>query len=226
MKNNTPQVNKVRSVLSKALSAIFALCGVLAVGVVIYICVHFADALPILTFEPDEPKSRVSDMMDCVCSGDFTKAQSYMLTNPNLGMKDPDDEIAAIIWEAFLDSMSYSFSGECQPTEDGLTQKIAFQCLDITSITASLRERSQALLTQRVEEAEDVSEIYDENNEYRADVVRQMLLLAVNDALKEDAKMQTTEVSIDLKYQEGQWWIIADQELLDVLFGDVLFYSA
>lgn len=226
MHNEVPKLSKIRQILNIIMSAFFAVGGAAAVAAVIFICLHFTNALPILTFSPDVPRETVSAMMDNICSGDFKEAESYILSNPDLGIKDPEDEISAIIWDAFVDSMTYSFSCDCHTTEDGLTQRITFTCLDITSVTANLRERSQALLTQRVEEAEDVSEIYDERNEYRGDVVREMLLQAVRDALREDSKMLTTEVDVNLIYQDGQWWIQADQELLDVLFGDVLFYTA
>ena len=213
-------------ILRFIMSAFFAVLGIAALTAIIYICTHYTNALPQLTFTPDQPRARVAAMMDCICDGDLSGAEAYMLSNPDLGVdKEPKDEISALTWYAFADSLSYSFSGDCHPTEDGLSQPITFTCLDILSITSNLKERSQTLLTERVEQAENVSEIYDENNEYREDVVREMLALAVQDALKEDAKMLTTEVEIDLKYRDGEWWIQADQELLDVLFGDVLFYS-
>lgn len=226
MQNKSPETGAARKVFNIVMSSLFALLGAAAVGLVIYICIHFTNALPQLTFTPDVPRERVADMMDCICRGDLSDAEGYMLASPDLGVdREPKDEISALIWYAFVDSMSYSFSGDCHPTEDGLAQPITYTCLDIASVTANLKERSQALLTQRVAEAEDVSEIYDANNEYREDVVREMLALAVQDALKEDAKMLTTQVEIRLKYRDGQWWIQADQELLDVLFGDVLFYA-
>ena len=73
--------------------------------------------------------------------------------------------------------------------------------------------------------AEDTSEIYDENNEYRTDLVNEVLRQAVTDALEEDRQYLTTEITIYLKYQNDQWWVQADQALMDALFGDVLFYS-
>jgi hypothetical protein len=149
-----------------------------------------------------------------------------MLDHPDLGInKAPQDEVSALIWSAFVDSTSYSFSGECYTTDDGLAQNITFTCLDISSITSKLRDRSQALLKARVDAAEDTSEIYDENNEYRTDLVNEVLRQAVTDALEEDKQYLTSEITVYLKYQNDQWWVQADQVLLDALFGDVLFYS-
>ena len=42
-------------------------------------------------------------------------------------------------------------------------------------------------------------------------------------ALKEDAKMITTELTLNLSYQNEQWWIAADRELLDAISGGILY---
>ena len=226
MNNNSKKMISARSVVSKIMSAVFATAGIFAVACVIYICINYLNATPKLTIDPAIPKARVMGLMDSVCKGDYTSAENYMLDHPDLGInKAPQDEVSALIWSAFVDSTSYSFSGECYTTDDGLAQNITFTCLDISSITSKLRDRSQALLKARVDAAEDTSEIYDENNEYRTDLVNEVLRQAVTDALEEDKQYLTSEITVYLKYQNDQWWVQADQVLLDALFGDVLFYS-
>ena len=226
MENNSTKNITCRSVLSKIMSVIFALGGIFAIVCFIYICLNFRDASPTLTFDAELPKARVTGFMESVCNNDFASAENYLLNHPDLGIdKDPKDEVSKLIWDAFLDSMEYSFSGDCYATNDGIAQNITFTCLDITSVTTNLRERSQAMLKARVEAAVDTSEIYDENNEYRADLVNEILHQAVKDALAEDAQYKTTVITINLKRQDDQWWIQADQTLLDTLFCDVLFYS-
>ena len=56
-------------------------------------------------------------------------------------------------------------------------------------------------------------------------MVNKVLQQAVEEALAEDAKLITNVITVNLKYQNEQWWVQADQTLLDTLFGDVLFYS-
>lgn len=90
-------------------------------------------------------------------------------------------------------------------------------------MTVNLKERSQTLLEQRVAEAVDVSEIYDENNEYREDFVMAVLRSAVEDALKEDARKMTVELTVKLSYQDGSWWVVADEALLDAISGGILY---
>jgi hypothetical protein len=131
--------------------------------------------------------------------------------------------VGVLIWEAFCDSMRYELVGECYATEDGLAQNVVFSCIDITSVTETLKDRSQDLLEQRVEEAEDLEEVYDEDLQYREDFVMDVLYDAAVAALKEDAQTITAELTVNMAYQNGQWWIIADKALLDAISGGVLY---
>ena len=74
-----------------------------------------------------------------------------------------------------------------------------------------------------MEEAENLEDVYDEKLQYREDFVMDVLYDAAEMALKEDAKMITTELTLNLSYQNEQWWIAADRELLDAISGGILY---
>ena len=90
-------------------------------------------------------------------------------------------------------------------------------------MTAVLKDRSQALLEQRVDEAENLDEVYDDQLQYREDFVMDVLYDAAVAALEEDATTITTELTLNMTYQDGQWWIIADKLLLDAISGGILY---
>lgn len=213
----------VQRVLVWIISAAFFLVGIAAGFLVIHICKEYPTAKPILLSPPEAAIRQVTDMMDAVCDGDYAKASTYLLGSPSLGVAEPaGNPLSLLLWDAFLDSTEFSLVGECYTTEVGLAQSISFTYLDPASVTVHLRERSQKLLSQRVEEAEDVSEIYDENNEYKESVVMEVLKDATQEALREDAKLVTVTLTVNLKYQDGTWWIVADDALLDAFSGGIL----
>jgi len=119
--------------------------------------------------------------------------------------------------------MSYELVGECYATEEGLAQNLTVSYMDITSVTATLKQRSEALLEQRVAEAEDIYDVYDENMQYREDVVMEVLYAAAQDALAEDATTTTVDLTVNMVYQNEIWWIIADTKLLDAISGGILY---
>lgn len=99
---------------------------------------------------------------------------------------------------------------------------IQITAMDIDSVTVNLRQRAQTLLEQRIGQAKDTSEIYDENNEYREDFVMDALYDAAREALAEDAKTVSWEITLNLIYQEGQWWIMPEAKLLQAISGGIL----
>lgn len=203
------------------------LLALISIGTAVFalnLCETYVDEPPILLTPPHLAKSQVVTLMNAICDGEYEKASQTILGTPNLGIdREASDATGTLIWNAYLDSLSYELVGECYTTEAGLAQKVTITCLDITSVTQNLKERSIPLLEQRVEAAKNTSDIYDENNEYREDFVMSVLYDAVTDALHEDAQMQTVELTVNLSFQDGSWWVIADNALLDAISGGILY---
>ena len=210
--------------LKRVLSAVCAIIGLFAAAAGVYFSLSARNSTPVLLTPPTAATNRVTGMMDAICQGDYERARTYILGNPGLGVdREASDRVGVLIWNAFIDSLTYQLEGACYATDDGLAQNVTMSCLDVTSVTANLRERSQTLLEQRVQAAEDTSEIYDENNEYREDFVMNVLYDAAEQALREDSASMTVSLTLNLKYQDGRWWVIADSELLDAVSGGILY---
>ncbi len=211
-------------ILKKIFAALFAAVGICTAAAVGYIGMNFTDQDPRLLTPPTAARQQVVTMMEAVCNGDYEKASQVILGTPSLGVdRAPGDDVGVKIWNAFQESLSYELVGECYTTGNGLAQDIKVTGLDIESVTANLRQRSQTLLEERVQAAEDTSEVYDENNEYREDFVMDVLYDAATQALKEDAQEKTAELTIKLVYSDGSWWIVADNALLDAISGGIMY---
>lgn len=210
--------------IKKLLSLILAIVGLAAAAAGVYLGMTNIAANPVLLAPPEEAEQQVVGLMEAVCHGDYATASTYLQGQPGLGVdREASDEVGVLIWNALCDSMSYELVGECYATEEGLAQNVTMTCLDITSVTAVLKERSQALLEQRVEEAEDLEDVYDEDLQYREDFVMDVLYDAATAALAEDATYVTTELTLNLSYQGEKWWIIGDKALLDAISGGILY---
>lgn len=210
--------------LTKLLSALFALIAVCTA--VVAVCLGFTcqDAEPVLLTPPLAAKSQAVALMNSLCKGDFEGASQRILGTPSLGVdREASEEVGILIWDSFVDSFSYEMEGTCYATDKGLAQNVKLTCLDMSSVTESLRDRSQALLEERVESARNTSEIYDENHDYREEFVMDVLYDAAEAALREDAEEMTVELTLNLSYQDGQWWVVADSQLLDAISGGILY---
>ena len=214
---------KLIKIFAAILAAVFGLAAVAAAAMGVYISFKSIHADPVLLEAPEAAELQLQQMLEKICEGDFNGAGEMMQGTPNLGVdREASSEVGLLIWDAFVDSFTYEITGECYATDSGVAQDIRITCLQIGSVTATLRERSQSKLEQRVAEAENTSDVYDEENNYREDVVMAVLYEAAQDALNEDAKTVSYDVTVNLIHSDGQWWIIPEDALLEAISGGIL----
>ena len=203
-------------------SRIFGILAVLLAIAVVVLTVSFLNTQPLLVQTPAEAGSCVQQLMDAACNGDYDTVAACMVGSPDLGLSaQPEEEAGKMIWQAYQESLSWQPQGDCYATDSGLAQKVVFTGLEIPSVTANLGQRAQKLLADRVEEARDLTRIYDENNEYREDFVMEVLTQAVTDAIREDGVVSSRELVLNLTYSQGQWRVQPEQGLLNALSGGI-----
>ena len=209
--------------IAKIIGLVFILAGMVVAGFTVEVTKNNLDSIPVLLAPVEEAEAQAQALMDAVAKGDYTAAEALILGNPKLGVdRDPADTVGIMIWKAFVESYSYEMVGDSFATDSGIAQNVKVSYLDISSVTRNLRERSQTLLEARVAEAEDVDEIYDENNDYKEEFVMEVLKDAVTDALKEDAQMTGAEFTMNLVYRDGKWVVVSDSALMAAISGDVV----
>lgn len=206
--------------ISKFFAVIFGLLGAaIAVGTV-FLCLQSLNQEPVLVKTPVSATAQVESMMRAVCKNDFAAASALIYGNPDLGAEqDYEDPVTNMIWDAFIDSIEYEMVGDCFATNSGVAQNIHVQYLDIAAATSALQIRSRNLLEQRINEAEDMEDIYDENNEFRQDFLDAVVEDAVKETVAKDATYLEADLTVNLAYTGGQWWVVADDALVGFLSG-------
>lgn len=204
-------------------SGLFGLLGLILTVAAVFLAVSNRSAAPVLLKQPEAARVQVQTMLDALCAGDYETVSGCLYGTPDLGMEgEAADPVGQLFWEALGDSFTYEILGDFHATDSGVSLDVTISALDIDSVTANLRQRAQTLLEQRIADAEDTSEIYDENNEYREDFVMDALYDAARDALAEDAQTITWDLTLNLIYENGQWWIMPENRLLQALSGGIL----
>lgn len=209
--------------LSRIIGSLFGVAGVCAAVLCVNLAFQKMNAGPVLVEQPEAARERVEVLMEAVSNNDYAAASAVIRGNPVFGAdREPADAVSRLIWDAFVESIRYELVGDLYATDSGVAQNITVTALDMASVTEYLKERSEKLLEARVTAAENPDDVYDENNEYREDFVMQVLYDATTGALQEDAQTVTSEVTINMIFEDGQWWIIADSALLGAITGGVL----
>ncbi len=204
--------------LSHILSALFGVLGAVLMAAAVVLCLFFRTAEPKMPEPSPEAEACSLQLMEALSRGDFPSAGGLIYGQPVLAAETPESEDAALIWEAFLGSISYRFDSGLYAEGTSLYRDVTLTTLDIPSLTASIAPLAQERLTQRVEAAEDPAALYDENRELLPQVLSAVLREAVSEAI---AQGETASIQgrLQLFQQEGRWWAIPDRSLLKAVSG-------
>ena len=207
--------------ISKLASAVFAVAGtVLLVGSVVMSFV--ALGRPTTAVEPTREANDVArSVLSALDHGDLSKVGTYFYGAPALGLdREPATAEGKQIWNAYRDSITVTADEGCYAEGTTIYQTAQVTALDISEALSRLDEEAAALLSKRLETAEDPAALLDENGEVPQTLKDELCAQALTQVLA-DAKTVTTQITFQLMEQDGQWWVLPDQAMLDVLSGAV-----
>ena len=208
--------------IAKFFAGIFAALGAVLMVGAIGLSLMSLDAPARVGKVPEAVTNLSQTLMDAVSGGDFASAGALMYGQPDLGAgQGSTDAVETMLWEAFTDSIQYEFTGACYVTETGFARDASITTLDIATAADAIAEQARALLTQRVENAQEMEELYDEENNFREELIQEVLLEGARQALQEHGQTVTTQVTLRFLYRDGQWWAVQDQALLKAISGGV-----
>ena len=106
----------------------------------------------------------------------------------------------------------------CYSEGTSIYQTAQVTCMDIGQTLSGLGQRAGALLTQKLDEQEDPTALLGEDGQIPQTLRDEIRMQALQEALAEPETM-TAQITFQLIEQDGQWWVLPDQALLDVLSG-------
>ena len=201
---------------------LFAFVGVLIAALSLFFSLTRLSAPPVVLLAPQAASDCTDALMDNICQGNFEEASSLLYGSPDLELdRAPADAVGVLLWDAYVDSTSYEFLGDCYASGTSLARDVRFVCLDIGSVTDTLGPLAQQIFQDKVDNAEDTSLVYDSENNYREDFIAEVMCAAVEQSLKENARYTETTLTLQLAYYQGQWLVVADQTFLNTVFGGI-----
>lgn len=196
--------------------------AVVLAAVALLICLTQRNASPVLFGGTEGAENCARGMMECISRGDYAGASAYLYGTPSLGIGDQRETPAAeCVWDAFVSSMECRSRGSCYATDAGVAMDFTVSGLDIPSLTRELKQRSAAVLEARVEAAENMSQVYDSNQQYREDFIQSVLEEAAREAVAAVSPVENA-VTVQLVYEGNQWWVVPDSALMTAISGGIL----
>lgn len=203
---------------ARAFAVIFGVLGLILMLGTAGLCFVSLDA-PVRVEVPEAAVQTAEDMLNAIADGDFTKASEYMYRRPDLGADRALTGEAAAVWEIFQSGISCELTSECYYSGTSLAIDAVITVPDIASITDSLNSHARELMNQRIAAATEMEELYDEENNFRQDLIDDVMAQAVECALAEEPETLTFEATLGIVYEGKQWWVVPDNGLMNALTG-------
>ncbi len=207
--------------LSKFFAVVFAVFGCILMAGTVAVCLLCRNMDAKMTQLPQEARLCSEQFMEALRQGDFETAEGLIYSQPELGASTaPEDEISAQVWEAFRESITYTFAGDIYAQGAEVYRDAAITTLDIASVTEAMPGISEEILARRQEAAEETpgTSLYDASGMLRQEVRESILREAAAQAVA-GGKTVTYETTLHLVRQDGRWWAVPDQTLRTAISG-------
>lgn len=206
--------------IARFFGVLFGILGVVLLLGTAIVCFVSLDAPTEVAQVPQAGLDCAQEVMDAIAQGDFSKASQRMYGQPDLGVSAaPESPEARKLWQAFQKSFTYEFLGPCYATDTGFARDALVAALKVSSVTGKVSTYARDMLNERIAEATEMGDLYDESGEFRADLMDEIMTLALDKALAQDGEKEAVDVTLELVYRDGAWWAVPDQALLKLLTG-------
>ena len=206
--------------LAKYLSVFFAaMAAVLIVAAAMgYACFHREP--PMIQTPVEDAEIRTELLMEAICRGDYSGAAESLYGKPELQWnQETASELGVLLWQAYSSTLSYEFSGPCYATGSGIFRDVTVTALDIPGLCPKIQERFELLMEPYLTEARYDSEAFDANGVLRQDFAGAVLRRAVEQLLPEEQDRASCQITLELVFQNGQWWVLPKRTLIDIAAG-------
>lgn len=206
--------------IARFFAVIFAVLGMVLMILSAVVCFASLDAKVKVLETPEEAVACAEQMVQALDAGDFAAMEKLMYGQPSLDAdRTPEDPVAAVLWQRYREEMSCVASTKLYLNGSEFVRNVTVTTLDVASVTGNVQSRAKVLLEQQVEAATDMQQLYDEENNFRAELVDQVMAQALEQAMEADAKYITQEGQFKVIHRDGQWWAVPDQALLKAISG-------
>ena len=209
--------------IAKLFAGIFGSLGALLMAGSIGLCLISLDAPVRMNKIPAGAVECAEKLEDAITQKDFDVLEACIYGQPELGMSGaPEDELTKMVWDLVQQNLEFSWQSECYLKEGMLRRDAVVSYMDAASITDNLPVRAYELLTQKVEAATEMEQLYADGGQFREDLLDEVMKAALTQACMEDAKTQQVAVCVEFVSRDGQWWAVPDTALLTALSGGLM----
>lgn len=204
--------------VARVFGVLFGILGLVLMLGTAALCFGSLDA-PARAEVPREVKDCAAEVAELLNRGDLDALAEKFYGEPRLGTDRALVGGTAAVWEIFCEGISCELTSDIYVVGSSYAVDAVITVPKIESITDSVTEHGKRLLDERVAAAEKMAELYDENGEFRKDLIDEVMVQAVALSLGEEPEMLTCETTVSFVYKAERWQAVPDQTLMRALQG-------
>lgn len=206
--------------ISKVAAAVFATVGTVLLLGSLVLCFVGLNRPSEAIQPPEEAEACAASLLEAVENGDFDRAAKLLYGAPELGLdREPATAEGKQLWQAYVNSISVTSGAGCYSEGSEVFRTAEITAMDISAVMSQLDSRASELLSKKLEEAEDPTQLLSESGEVPQSLKEEVLAQAFSALLEENTQTVTRQVTLKLVQQDGQWRAVPDKALLDILSG-------
>ena len=159
-----------------------------------------------------DPRETAESFLEALVIGKYDAVNACLENYASIGLeRSPRTEEGKLEWNALLASYDYTLVGEPERKGDLAEQKVLLRYLDLAALERALSPEPAAT-AEDGEAAEEAQAAEAEETAEAGPTLEELLAEPQN-------YYTTAEITLRLRYEDGQWRILADEALLSALSG-------
>jgi len=204
--------------IARVFAVLFAVLGIVLMLGTAILCFASRDAKVKLTKAPEGAVQCAEQLAQALDAGDLAAAGALLYGSPDLGAEGvPAGAVEALLWDTCVEGISCNLEGKLYLKDSEFAWDGTIATVDAAALTEAIQLRAKQLLENKVSTATDMAELYDAENNFREDLIEQVILTAVQETLAGEPATVTRSFTLKLINRDGRWWAVPDQQLLSAL---------
>lgn len=205
----------------RILAAFFGILAAAGAAVTLMLALTARGRQTMMLKEDPRVMACAQNFLDKLCDMDLEGASAELLGAPELNMVSDQDGVKKILWDRYWGGLEAILEGKPYAQGSFLTVNARITYPDMDAVIRQMGELTQTRLRQRVDEAENVSEVYNTDGGYRQEVLDEVLVQAARTAAEQTTAVCEKSIALKLAYDGEDWKIIPGKELRSLLSGDL-----
>lgn len=219
------QYTMENKVLFKKVNIPLLILAFLMIGATLFFAYYSRTAGILYVKTNGNPVETVDSFFTSFLEGDYAVAYSYLKDYTSLGIESiPEDEASLRIYNALLDSYSYSTflpSDEAFSSKDAFTStvNVSFSSLDVSLLDEDIASQITPLLEECVATMSR-HDLYDEAGNYKSSLLNDVYEKAFTNTLsRSDSFLASSCYEVQLEYVDDRWLIIVNEDMINGFLG-------